>query len=391
MPALVVEDQKQMRSINRRMIYQMKYFGEVDEAEDGDVAWLYICKGGAKVYDLVVCTVNMPVLDGINLLRRCHEHQTFRFIPFIMLSGSSEGANVVAAVGEWGARDFIVKPVSSKFLQERIEALMKQITSPEECLYREAEALKEDGSLADALKLCDHVERMLESGYPRARWLNLKGECLMLTGNVEEAASHFETAIIFSPIYVKAYKNYAIAQQRLGNIEQAVSTLKRAEGMSPTNDERTLLLGQLLLENSQVDEARRFLESLAKRKSGHEREVTLKKVAKVFIEAGLFKEAEDTYMMALDINFADIETFNQLGIALRKQGKIKEAESCYYNVIRRHPRYPDAHYNMGIFYMFIDNQSKAIHYFKKALDLDPNFEAAQRMLVTAEQNRQRRG
>lgn len=389
MRALVVEDQKQMRTIVRKMLQQMKYFQVVDEAEDGEKAWTKISDNQNQAsYNFVLCDVNMPELDGLGLLKRCREVPEHRFIPFIMISASSQGHTVVSSLGEWGAYDFIVKPFSYDLLHQRVGSLIKRIQSPEESLYRQAAQLVQKGDMQDALKLIDHWER--ESRLSRAKWLNLKGECLLEMGEKEKASAQFESAMTISNIFVVAYKNYADINQELGNIDKAIKALKYVEELSPTNSDRTIALGRLLLQAGRDEEGKQCFEGLIKRSTGKPKELAAKKVAEIYLEGGLFKEAENMYVVMLSINPADIDATNRLGIALRQQGKFGEAERVYINALKSHPKHAGIYHNLGVLYMAQKVHDKAERCFKRATDLDPELEAAQGMLEALTQKAQRR-
>lgn len=380
MRALIVEDQRQMRTIIRKMLQQMKYFHMVDEAEDGEKAWEKIKSDeeGQGGYNFVLCDVNMPELDGLGLLKRCREYPEYRFLPFIMISASSQGAVVVSSLGEWGAYDFIVKPFSFDLLNQRVSSLIKRIQSPEECLYRQASQLMQKGEVEDALKLINHWER--ESRLSRAKWLNLKGECLVEMGQDEKAASQFEGAMAVSNIFVAAYKNYAEINQKLGEVDKAIKALKYVEDLCPTSPERTLSLGRMLLQAGRDDESKQCFEALIKRSTGSAKEAAAKKVAEIYLEGGLFKEAETMYVVMLSINPADIEATNRLGIALRQQGKFGEAERVYISALKSHPKHAGIYHNLGVLYMAQKVYDKAERCFKKAMDLDPAFKPAHTLL-----------
>jgi two-component system chemotaxis response regulator CheY len=379
MRALVVEDQRQMRTIVRKMLQQMKYFQSVEEADDGEKAWIKISESQEEGrFDLVLSDVNMPELDGLGLLRRCREHPEYRFIPFIMISASSHGATVVSTLGEWGAYDFIVKPFSYEALHQRVSSLIKRIQSPEESLYRQAAQLMREGGMEDALKLIDHWER--ESRLSQAKWLNLKGECLLEMGEEEKAAAQFENAMTISNIYVTAYKNFAQINQKLGNVDKAIKALKYVEELSPTNADRTISLGRLLLKAGRDEEGKQCFEGLMKRSTGKAKEAVAKEVAEVYLDGGLFKEAETMYGAMLGHNPGDLDIVNRLGIALRQQGKLSEAERVYISALKSHPKHAGLYHNLGVVFMAQKVYDRAEKCFKRALDLDPNFGAAHELL-----------
>lgn len=390
MRALIVEDQRQMRTIVRKMLVQMKYFETVDEAEDGEKAWLKISKDekGQPSYSFVLCDVNMPELDGLGLLKRCREYPQYRFIPFIMISASSQGPTVVSSLGEWGAYDFIVKPFSYELLHQRVGSLIKRIQSPEESLYRQAAQLVQKGDTQNALKLIDHWER--ESRLSRAKWLNLKGECLVEMGEDEKAAAQFENAMAVSNIFVAAYRNFADISQRLGNLEKAIKALKYVEELSPTNADRTINLGRMLLQAGQDEDGKKCFEGLIKRSTGNAKEEAAKRVAEIYLEGGLFKEAETMYTVMLTINPGDIEATNRLGIALRQQGKFAEAERVYITALKSNPKHAGIYHNLGVLYIAEKAYDKAERCLKKALELDPDMDAAQNMIESLNRKLQAR-
>ncbi len=383
MRVLLIEDQKQMRPIIRRMLQQMRFFTEIDEADGIETGWSKI--PGAKDtagLGLILCDVSLPA-DGIAFLKRCRSHSDYHFLPIILISSSSQGSLVTSALGEWGANDFIVKPFSYELLSQRITSILKRASSPEEHLYRQAEKLKMRGSIDDALKLIDRWE--MENRLSRAKWHNLKGECLMDKGEGSMAAAQFEKAFTTSNIFIAAYKNYASTHERLGNLDKAIKALKQVETLSPTNKERTLTLGRLLLQSGQEEEGRAYLDALVKRSTGEEKEAVLKDIADIYLEGGLFKEAEDMFVVTLKVNPSDVETCNRLAIALRQQAKYGEAEQVYLQALKFHPSHAGLYHNLGVLCLIRKQMDKAVRCFKKALSIDPDLVEARTMLENVQE------
>lgn len=383
MRVLIVEDQKQMAEIVHKMLEQMKYFDKIDEAGNGEIAWLKLEENKeTDPYHLIVCDVAMPELDGIGLLKRCRSHADFAHVPFIMISASSQEAFIASALGEWGASDFIVKPFSFVMLEKRVKTLLKRLQSPEESLFRQAAKLNKKGAANEALEVIGQWEA--ENQLNMAKWFNLKGECLIEAGQDEAAVKELEKAMAISNIYLAAYKNYAHAQQNLGNLDKAIETLEYMEEISPIDEERTLSLGKALLQAGRKDDSKKCMDGLLRRSPRQERENILKKVAGIYLDAGLFKEAAETYQEALQDDPGNIDASNRLGIALRQQGKYDEAERCYMAALQHNPDHPAIYHNLGVLYCVKKNYTGAEKFFRRALDRDPNFEASKSMLQTIE-------
>lgn len=71
---------------------------------------------------------------------------------------------------------------------------------------------------------------------------------------------------------------------------------------------------------------------------------------------------------------------NSLAILLKRDGKFDEAIEEYNKAIECAPGYPSPYYNLGILYMDRGDPRKAAYYFRKTLQVDPNFESAREKL-----------
>ncbi len=99
---LVVDDEKSIRSTLREILEFEKY--TVDEAKDGEEALEKITK---EDYDLVLCDIKMPKIDGIEVLQKSKE--LGKDTQFIMISAHGNIETAVEATKK-GAFDFIQKP-----------------------------------------------------------------------------------------------------------------------------------------------------------------------------------------------------------------------------------------------------------------------------------------
>jgi two-component system, cell cycle response regulator len=65
--------------------------------------------------DLIILDYNMPVMDGIAMLRKLREHATLKRTPVIMLTADS-GPESLATVARLGVRDYVTKPFQEQEL-----------------------------------------------------------------------------------------------------------------------------------------------------------------------------------------------------------------------------------------------------------------------------------
>ncbi len=99
---LIIDDEKSIRSTLREILEYEKF--DVDEAVDGQDG---IDKIAKKKYDIALCDIKMPKLDGIEVLEKAQDVDSD--IQFIMISAHGSIETAVEAVKK-GAYDFIQKP-----------------------------------------------------------------------------------------------------------------------------------------------------------------------------------------------------------------------------------------------------------------------------------------
>jgi DNA-binding response OmpR family regulator len=118
---LVVDDEPYMRKVVRTLLISVGV-RHVFEAPDGVSGLESIRTIGP---DLVIVDWEMPGLDGCGFARMVRSPQTFPYpdVPIIMLTGHSERSRVVAAL-KMGINEFLLKPVSSKALLDRVRAVV---------------------------------------------------------------------------------------------------------------------------------------------------------------------------------------------------------------------------------------------------------------------------
>jgi len=116
---LLIDDEKSIRRSLREILEFEKY--QVEEAEDGLIG---LAKITAEQFDVVLCDVKMPKLDGLELLQKLSAEGNET--PLIMMSGHGNIETAVDAVKK-GAYDFLTKPVDlNRLLVTLRNALDKQ-------------------------------------------------------------------------------------------------------------------------------------------------------------------------------------------------------------------------------------------------------------------------
>ncbi len=118
---LVVDDFSTMRRIVRGLLKEMGN-NNADEAEDGSIA-LHMLKG--KEYDFVVSDINMPNMNGFDLLKAIKADASLKHLPVLMVTAEARKEDIVLAV-QSGAAGYIVKPFTKATLEDKIIKIMQK-------------------------------------------------------------------------------------------------------------------------------------------------------------------------------------------------------------------------------------------------------------------------
>jgi len=119
---LVVDDFSTMRRIVRNLLKELG-FTNVDEAEDGAVAWQKLQGGG---FDFVVTDWNMPNMDGLTLLQTIRADPAHKNLPVLMITAEAKKENIIAAA-QAGASGYIVKPFTAATLNEKLTKIFEKL------------------------------------------------------------------------------------------------------------------------------------------------------------------------------------------------------------------------------------------------------------------------
>jgi len=129
---LVVDDNKVNRILMARSLEQQGH--EVEMAENG-MRGLEMLR--SEAFDIVLLDIEMPEMDGFQVLEACLNDPDLRNIPIIMTSSMDELDSVVKCI-ELGAEDYLNKPVNPILLRARINASLekKRLRDEQRKLFR---------------------------------------------------------------------------------------------------------------------------------------------------------------------------------------------------------------------------------------------------------------
>ena len=121
---LSVDDSKAVRKLLARM------FGSFDcelcEAANGEEG---LAVAAREIPDLIILDYNMPVMDGVSMLRKLRENANLRRTPVIMLTAESSAENI-ATVARLGVCDYVTKPFDEELLLAKAARAVPLVARP---------------------------------------------------------------------------------------------------------------------------------------------------------------------------------------------------------------------------------------------------------------------
>jgi tetratricopeptide (TPR) repeat protein len=180
------------------------------------------------------------------------------------------------------------------------------------------------------------------------------------------AASAFESAIRLDPNSWQSHYDLGIALLSSGKFNRAADELRTASGLKPGSAQILLPLGAALSELKQQDKAIEVFRSVLKMDPQSVK--ALDGLTKALI-------AEKRYTAAIaELKNAPLDEVLQLNLAVAysKNGNTDDALKTVFAIVKGHPDYAQAHFNLGVIYTQQDRFSEAAQAFQEALRLDPS-------------------
>ena len=189
----------------------------------------------------------------------------------------------------------------------------------------------------DSVTLLEHT---LAVTPPKAAIENHLGLALYRSGQLDEAAAHFEKALQLAPDDHISLYYMGVCRFYQGRVPEAIEYARAAIRLQPDAAKAHDLLGMALAMQNQnepaLDEARR----------------------------------------AAELAPEDTDIRNDLGLALARLGRVPEAVGEFHEALRLYPKNASAHSNLGLLLLASGKPQESIPQFEAALQLNPEFKAA---------------
>ena len=238
---LIIEDEEPIRRVLVRILTDEDSSFEIHEASDGKKG-LDLIKNDS--YDLVLCDIKMPKVDGIELLQRTRK--TNSTIPFIMLTGHGNIETAVESM-KLGAYDFISKPPDlNRLINSVRNALEKKELVAENKILRKKVAKKYEiiGNSKSIMEIHAMIDKVAKT---EARVL-ITGESgtgkELVAHNIHEKSSRAKSPFI--EVNCAAIPSELIESGLFGHLKGSfTSAVKDREGKFEAANNGTIFLDEI--------------------------------------------------------------------------------------------------------------------------------------------------
>ncbi len=122
MKVLIVDDFSTMRRIIKNLLRDLG-FTNTFEADDGHTA-LPMLKNGD--FEFVVTDWNMPIMEGIQLLKEIRKDPNLKHLPVLMVTAEAKREQIIEAA-QAGVNGYIIKPFTAGTLKEKLDKIFERL------------------------------------------------------------------------------------------------------------------------------------------------------------------------------------------------------------------------------------------------------------------------
>jgi len=309
----------------------------------------------------------------------CHDLVQFIKIQYpdvlIIILTTEVAREILIYLHEIGANNVITKPISPDMLIEKIAFTVKPRGQIGE-LIEAGKKLNETGKFDDAAILAHRILE-IKPGSPAA--LLMLGDSFKGQGKMDEALNAYMEASRNGKLFLDPIKKIAELHKTTGNVREETKYLERLDRLSPLNVDRKISIGDNYMSLGERDKAVEVFDDAIKLAT-KEAMAQVGRVTRTIAEHCISNapELSEKYLrQSLEakkgaLDKSDIETFNRLGITLRKQGKPDMAIEEYRKALKIAPNDAGLYYNMAMAYSEGRQFQDAFNFLDKALTINPD-------------------
>ncbi len=293
----------------------------------------------------------------------------------VVVLTSEVAREVLIYLHEIGANNVITKPISADTLIEKIAFTIKPRGQIGE-LIEAGKAFNASGKYENAITI---ARKILEIKPNSPAALILLGDSFKGQGDLEQALAAYTEAYQNGKLYLEPIKKIAELHKESGNVREETKFLEKLDKLSPLNVDRKINIGDNYMALGENDQATHIFDDAIKLAT-KDAQAQVSRVTRAIAERCLISNPElsEKYLrQSLDakkggLDKSDIETFNRLGITLRRQKRWSDAVDEYRKALKISPSDAGLYYNIAMAFTEGKEYQDAFKHLDKALQLSPD-------------------
>jgi two-component system, chemotaxis family, chemotaxis protein CheY len=362
---LIIDDEVSMRRTIGNMMSRMG-FENILFSDNGVSALSFI---QSSDIDLIICDMNMPEMNGMELFRIIRSSPRWCDISFIFVTAEVR-RNIVAKAAEDGGGAYIIKPFVMATLEEKIMDILRRRFYPTkfETHIKKFRQYMEVFNIQDAeTEIAQALEDDPES--PSLRFY--MGQISVHKGMTDKAIDYFKSAIERKPLFVRAYDALGKLYEDQGDTESAVAQYELANNISSANSERLVALSKLHIKMGEPEKAMALLKKAAS-ELNQDVAISGQLIGELYMANGESEKALDVLANAHKKSPSDCSIMRSLADAYRKNSKPEEALEMYKEILNVTPHNADVYHFVGKTRLEMGDKPSAIEAITKAWEINPS-------------------
>ncbi len=276
---------------------------------------------------------------------------------------------------ELGADNIITKPISPDTLIEKIAFTVKPRGQLGELMDKGRQSL----DMGNPLEAAKAAKQVLDLKPNSPSGLLLMGDALRAMGKREDALRAYTQAEKGAKLFLDPLKKIAELHREEGNTQEELKFLERLDKLSPLNVDRKVDIGAGYIKLGDADKAKLAFDQAVRIATKEALDAVSRVTQSIAVRCmesapelseQYLRQALNTRKNMLDRS--DIETYNRLGLMLRRQGKWQDAIAEYRKALKISPNDGGLFYNISMAYTEGRQYIEAYQYLDRALTLNPD-------------------
>lgn len=316
--------------------------------------------------DFVFCDRDLKDVSGMDFLKEIRENVSLERFPFMMMGYEITKEDIFLA-SEFGIDAYLKKPFVMKDIAAKLTVCIDKFNQLDstEAKFEKARRLLISKNYKEAVQAYELIRPELPDS---ARLRVGIARCLKQLGDLNQAITLLNEAVVKNEYYVHAYHELGLIYVQLGKFNEALQNFRKAIDLSPKNPIRYELTVDIFLKWDLYSEAEELLLKAEKLELVYPN--LHQQLAFVLNKQKKYDKALTFFQKSLKRNPDNVGLLESVAICMQEIGKFDEATSYYNQVLKRAPENMKALENKMICQIEVHQFDRALKTCQQILKLN---------------------